>query len=103
MVRILDTYQQTFVCSTAATSQKFNFKRVYKNTPLNKIKLSVNAATSSGTIIHQKTSSHLGHPISFIMNELPLGDFTISLEHLSRTVLADVCEFLVCFQIDVCE
>tara|TARA_R110000823_G_scaffold221242_3_gene349771 strand:+ start:3472 stop:3933 length:462 start_codon:yes stop_codon:yes gene_type:complete len=46
MVRILDTYQQTFVCSTASTSQLFNFNRVYKQDPSNKIRLSVSQISS---------------------------------------------------------
>ena len=42
MVKVLDTYQQTFICSGASTQQDFNFSRVYKQHPSNKIRLSVN-------------------------------------------------------------
>lgn len=155
MVKVLDTYQQTFICSALKTSQKFRFSRVFKKDPSNHIKLSVSQAsyytnvntkniephllfltglpeltgkcnvldiyqnvtneiTSNKMLLAvlgdnvekttggQKTANFVSQPVSFIMNELPLGEFEISLTHLSRTI-TDACEFLVSFQIDVCE
>ena len=152
MVRILDTYQQTFICSTAALSQTFNFNRVYKQDPSNKIKLSVSQISFSTadnssdlqphvvflsgipeltgkcsvldksgtselrdnrcllgvlggdlTTTNNKGSSHITHQPQFIMNDLPLGNFKIELEHITREVMDEDCVFLVSFIIDVCE
>ncbi len=152
MVRILDTYQQTFVCSTAAKSQTFNFNRVYKQDPSNKIKLSVSQISFSTTVNstdlqpqavylsgipeltgkcsvldisgtselrdnrcllgvlggnvtaeNNKGSSHITHQPQFIMNDLPLGNFKVELEHMTREVFDVNCVFLVSFIIDVCE
>ena len=150
--KILDTYQQTFICSGASTSQKFNFTRVYKKDPSNKIKLTVNQISfftaensndlephaiflsgipeltgkcnvldvSGNSIVRNnrcllgvlggdvtttsnKGSSHITHQPQFIMNELPLSDFTIHLEHLVQETFTEASLFLVSFQIDVCE
>ena len=152
MVIILDTYQQTFICSTAALSQTFNFNRVYKQDPRNKIRLSVSqiscftSANSSDlephsiflsgiteltgkcsvldksgtselrdnrcllgvlggdlTTNNNKGSSHITHQPQFIMNDLPLGNFKIELEHITREVFDEASLFLVSFIIDVCE
>lgn len=155
MVKVLSTYQQTFLCSSAKKDENFNFSQVYKTDPSNKIRLSVthlsHYSTNNGTdfsptafyltglpelsgkcntlevkgeddpfrtrsnecllgviggnvsLENNKGGSDIMHQPSFILNTLPLTDFVIRLENLARASYTTDSQFLVSFQIDICE